>query len=194
MPTKVFENMPVKVQSIKSASQPVTTIDLFVLGLCFLIEDVSKEDMDIDNDINISDDIIEINTDHNDDNNEDNTFSEQSEDSDSNSSDSETSSDESQQNQIIPNCGVCKKRFSDQKMLGPKFITKCILCKKDRLILKSCLSKILPHSMNQKELIRNMTIEQFQKTKINFYCVYCKDLCFWCRKDHTSKYLYNLHH
>ena len=193
MPTKVFESISVKVKTSKCASQPVTTIDLFVLGLGFLKEDHSKEDMDIDKDINISDNIIELKIDHNDDKNKDDAVSEQSEDSDSSSSDSENLSDESQQKQISPNCGVCKKRFSNQKMLGPKFITKCILCKEDRLILESCLSKILPHSMNQKELIRNMTVEQFQKTKINFYCVYCKDLCFWCRKDHTSKYLYNLH-
>ena len=110
MPTKVFKSMPVKVQTIKSASQPVTTIDLFVLGLGFLKEDVSKEDIDIDNDINISDDIIELKTDHNDDKNKDDTVSEQSEDSDSSSSDSETSSDEFKQKQIIPNCGVCKKK------------------------------------------------------------------------------------
>ena len=87
-------------------------------------------------------------------------------------------------------CGICKKAVPEKNTQeGESFTKTCPLCKIVYYHCMQCVKKYA-NGFNQKGTMTNVSIEDFEQSKVSYYCKSCEDLkCPNCDKRHQrSKY------
>ena len=82
-------------------------------------------------------------------------------------------------------CGICRKEVPDANTKQDQsFTKKCPLCDVEYYHCMQCVKKYV-NGFNNRGRITNISIEDFQASKVKYYCKSCEDLkCPQCDKRH----------